>query len=375
MTEKIPITVFVGSYLSYSETFIYDQLRFQDRFEAHVCAYRKDKANQRFPYKNVTALNFIENLIYYNLNHSPVFDNTIKKSESTMIHAHFGTNGTLATGFAKRHKLPLAVTFHGHDVGGLSAEAKHSIRYGRYQKKVPEMFKQAGLLLPASTDLADRLISYGAPSEKIRVHRLGIDLNRFEPIRRNHGPLRVLCIGRFVPKKGFLYALGAFRRLHSENPEVRLTMVGAGPQIHAYKRYIKEHPGLRDAVHFAGVMTQDELKTLYASHDVLLAPSVTGSHGDVESGLLVLKEAAAMEMPGIGSRHGGIPEIIDHELSGFLAEEKDEVRLYHYLRELDRNYTLRVAMGKRARSLVEIRYNAIEQNHKLENHFIDLLNQ
>src|SRR5690606_32662362 len=60
---------------------------------------------------------------------------------------------------------------------------------------------------------------------------------------------------------------------------------------------------------------------------LVMTPSVTTASGDRESGVIVLKEAAATGLPTIGTRHGGIPEIIEHERTGLLVEERDEAQL------------------------------------------------
>jgi colanic acid/amylovoran biosynthesis glycosyltransferase len=54
---------------------------------------------------------------------------------------------------------------------------------------------------------------------------------------------------------------------------------------------------------------------------VVLTPSLTALQGDRESGVIVLKEAAATGLPAVATRHGGIPEIVEHERTGFLVLE------------------------------------------------------
>ena len=79
------------------------------------------------------------------------------------------------------------------------------------------------------------------------------------------------------------------------------------------------HHGCAGRVRFAGVLCHADVLEHMAEADLLIAPSVIAKDGDRESGLVVVKEAAARSVPTIGTRHGGIPEIIDDERTGFLV--------------------------------------------------------
>ena len=109
------------------------------------------------------------------------------------------------------------------------------------------------------------------------------------------------------------------------------------------------------------------------NHDILLAPSVTAKNGDKESGLLVLKEAMATGLATIGTFHGGLPEIIQHEQTGFLVQEKDIYGLYEYLKILVNDYTLREEFGKNGRAFIGANYDIEKQNALLESYFQDVI--
>jgi colanic acid/amylovoran biosynthesis glycosyltransferase len=375
MSSAIPISVFVGSYLPYSETFIYDQVRFQSKFQAQILAYRANKARSQFPYAKVKILNPAEGLWYYFFGNSPSFSRSISNHKSQLLHAHFGTNGAYAAKFADKMHLPLVVTFHGHDVAGLAHENKWTFRYFRYHVSAKRLLKITRLFLPASKDLADDLIQkYHVPADKIRVHRLGIDLDKFRYVQRPVRPPSILMVGRFVEKKGFEYGLLVFARLFKENINLRLSIVGAGKLFGEYQKIIREH-GLENAVSFPGILSSEDLETVMEEHDILLAPSVTAKNGDKESGLLVLKEAAATGMAAIGTIHGGIPEIIQHEKTGFLVREKSVEELYRYLKIMVNDFSLRKEFGEKGRKLVEAHFNTRTQNVLLESHFDEVLGQ
>lgn len=369
----MPLGLFVGSYLSYSETFIYDQLRHQRRFRALVCGYRRDPAAARFPYDPVVTLDLPERLRYLVMGQSPTFSRRLRAHGTRVVHAHFGTNGAYAAPFARALGVPLAVTFHGHDVGGLLPSARLSPRYLRYRPLAGAMLRQAAALLCASAELADILIGRcDAPRERVLVHRLGVDTTRFAFTDRPDRPPTALMVGRLVEKKGFRYGLEAVAKVRREVPELRAVVVGEGPEGPRL-RALAEQLGLTDAVTFKGALTADGVHKAMLEADVLLAPSVVGKRGDRESGVIVLKEAGATGLVTLGSWHGGIPEIIDHEETGFLVKERDVDALAHHLSLLVRDPALRARLGRAARARMERDYDTARQNARLEEILAGLL--
>ena len=359
--------VFVGSYLPYSETFIYDQLRNHIRYKPTVYAYKRGGGHARFPFSDVIALKGFERMQYRVIGQSKRFDQHLHRNRPALLHAHFGTNGVYAVPFARRHGLPLIVSFHGHDVPGLIGRNRFRPRYARYAAFSASMLNKAQLMLPASQDLADKLVrDIGAPPDKIHVLRLGIDLDTFrvsETNRFEHPS--VLMVGRFVEKKGHLYGFRIFARALKAIPEARLIVVGDG---NLKKEYLREVAalGIQHAVQFRGALRHEEVCQVMVRSHVFLCPSVIAKNGDVESGVIVVKEAGACGLPTIGTRHGGIPEILEDEVTGFITEERDVKTSAALLTELLKNRSLREKMGAAARSHIENHYDIKKQIAELE---------
>jgi glycosyltransferase involved in cell wall biosynthesis len=357
--------MFVGTWLPYSETFIYDQVQHQSRFRATAFARRRGGAPERFPYEHVVSLGPIERKLYEFWRIAPTFSRQLRAIGAKAAHAHFGTNGVLAMPFARALGIPLAVTFHGYDVGALLPQNKYTSTYFRYQRQAPAMFDYASLLLCASQELADMLLELGAPESKIVVHRLGIDLGRWNVAERSDGPVSVLMIGRLVEKKGMEYGIRAFAQVRRDHPDIRLRIVGEGPlgdELRALVRSLE----VEDAVTFVGVLASEEVAAELARAHALLAPSVVAANGDRESGVIVIKEAGATGLPTIGTRHGGIPEIIDHETTGFLVPERDADALAIHLRTMIEDPAARARMGAAARAQMEDKYDTVRQNARFE---------
>src|SRR5690606_10935797 len=99
---------------------------------------------------------------------------------------------------------------------------------------------------------------------------------------------------------------------------------------------------------------------------VFCMPSVTVPSGEVETLGVVFLEAMAMQIPPVSFRSGGIPEVVLHGETGFLAEERDIEALAHYLTVLLQQPELRNRMGEAGRRRVEQEFNLETQNAKLE---------
>lgn len=284
---------------------------------------------------------------------------------SDVYHCHFGPVGALVAEVREVLPVdaPLVTSIHGFDI--TSHVAIHGERF--YDR----LFARGDLLLPVSDHWRDRLLELGAPADRVRVHRMGVDLTFWEHIDRPPSPGRtfhVLSVGRFVEKKGFDDGLRAVAALRDQGVAVRYTLVGEGPLRSALQREASRL-GLGESVAFVGALARDRLRQHLGQADVLLAPSRTASNGDQEGIPVVLMEAMATGMPVVASRHSGIPELVRNEESGLLADERDIHVLGTHLRRLAADPDLRVAIGRRARRLVERQHDQERLTEELVGHY------
>ncbi|HOX06251.1 MAG TPA: glycosyltransferase family 4 protein [Planctomycetota bacterium] len=130
--------------------------------------------------------------------------------------------------------------------------------------------------------------------------------------RRRGAARNFLCMGTLSPQKGFGDAVRAFRRL--ELPDARLTVAGQGPLLEQLRA---EAAG--DArIAFPGFVGGDAKQELIERADVLLVPSICH-----ENSPMVVHEAFARGVPAIGSRIGGIPELVLEGRTGMLFAPGD----------------------------------------------------
>lgn len=361
------VALFANTFVAWSETFLWDEVRHHRRWEVDVFTCRRENAD-RFPWDRV----HVGGPLYAKTTLSPAFDRRFRSGRYQLVHAHFGPGGLYALPYARRHRLPLVVTFHGYDVPLLGSWERLRPQYWTYALLGPRVLRAMTLGLCASAELRELLVELGVPPERLLVHRLGVDLAAFAPAPRPRGgPAEVAMVGRFAEKKGFAYGVRAFHRAigggeaKSGGAAAHLTIAGGGPGEARLRRLVDEL-GLNDRVTFAGVLAPAEVRTLLARTDVLLAPSVVPPDGDRESGVIVVKEACACGAVPVATWHGGIPEIVEDGVTGFLVPERDVDGLARRLTRLLDDRKLRARMAAAARTKMEREYDVRRQVGRLE---------
>lgn len=151
----------------------------------------------------------------------------------------------------------------------------------------------------------------------------------------------IVYAGVLIPRKGVHHLLNAFAQFN--HPRARLHLVGGAENV-GYARSLREQAqalGIGDRVHFAGEVSQRELAAYFAAARVMVLPSLSEGLGRV------VVEAMLLGTPVIGSRVGGIPDMIRQAENGLLVEAGNEAEL---TAALQRIYQADVAaMGASAR--------------------------
>ncbi len=379
---KPSIVIFRDTFAAYSETFVYETIRKYENFTPFV--FTKKRINHNlFPFDNV----FVPGNLKGRKLEAWLFAKGIKSSAIArqfahiapkLAHAHFGQSGILALPYIKKFRVPLVVSLHGNDVGTLLGNQKLKPTNWVYWLSLRRLVRGTSLFLAASNELKDRFVELGCPAEKIRVHRLGIDLSLFKSHPRpaaSEKTVTIMMIGRLVEKKGFEYGIRAFAETVKQLTTAGITMkiVGSGPLEHKLKALVARI-GLSENVTFVGTLSHEQIRdALKNTADILLAPSVVARNKDRDSGLMVAKEAAACSLPVIGSRHGGIPDIIDDGKTGYLVPERDFRLLAERLAQLVTDENLRRHLGQAARAKMEKEYDIDEHVAQLESIYLELI--
>jgi len=155
----------------------------------------------------------------------------------------------------------------------------------------------------------------------------------------------VVYAGVLIPRKGVHHLINAFARVVAEFPEAKLIIIGR-PENSEYADSLKrqvDRMGLNEVVEFVNELPQVELARRMARGCVFVLPSLSEALGRV------VVEAMATGVPVIGSKVGGIPEMIKDGQNGFLVPPGDEETLAERLRWVFAHPEEAKRMGERAK--------------------------
>lgn len=287
-----------------------------------------------------------------------------------IIHCHFGPMGIFGA-FLKAVGIKgrLVVTFHAHDLTVTVAREGRGVYRG--------LFQIADLLMPISDHWKHKLIELGCAPQKIVVHRMGVDTERFRFAARVYPhvePMKLLTVSRLVEKKGVEYGIRALAIVLQTHPEwsIHYDIVGEGP-LRSQLEAVVGGLGLRRQVSFLGPRSHEEVQELMMQDHMFLLPSVTSEDGDQDGIPVVLMEAMATGLPVLSSLHSGIPELVIDGQSGFLVPERDVNALAERLGHLIQHPEIWPDMGRAGRAMVEQHYNIYKLNRRLEEIYEALL--
>ena len=355
-------------FLNLTMTWIYGQIRHHRRYRPVVLT-QEARNTESFPVDRLhdvaqwpLAVRLVHRGIRRLTGQYSFYYPVILRERAALIHAHFGQEGYRCLDARRRAGLPLVTTFY-----GLDASALPNIR--TWRRRFRRLFQEGRVFLAEGPHLAERLAEIGCPAEKVRVHKLGVDLSAipFRPGRNlQEGAQVILMCGSFREKKGFSCGVRAFHRILDRHPSSRLHIIGDGPLKGEIEATVREL-GLEDRTSFLGLLTHPEyLKHLLGCH-VLLHPSLTASDGDTEGGAPVtIIEALASGAPVVSTLHADIPAVAPDGRCALLAPERDVEGLAERLDALLSDDALRQRLGEAGRRHVEEHHDAVKQGERLE---------
>ena len=299
---------------------------------------------------------------------------TTKKAH--ILHSHFGNAGWVDIGALHRKNIKHVVTFYGLDVNMLPQQEPVWLR--RYA----QLFSTADLFLCEGPYMAEAIHQLGCPKDKIKVHHLGVEVERikFEPRKWGKNKVcHILIAGSFREKKGITYALKALK-IFSETNYVKITIIGdannseSGRDEKANIFQTIEDEKLSSQVTLLGYQPYDVLlQEAYKNH-IFLSPSVTAKDGDTEGGAPVsIIEMMASGMIVVSSYHCDIPNVITDGCTGLLAEERDVDGLVDKLNWLVSNPESWLHIQENARKHVETYFDTTVQGESLAAIYRELL--
>jgi glycosyltransferase involved in cell wall biosynthesis len=205
-----------------------------------------------------------------------------------------------------------------------------------YLYKYKKTYDKVDLFIAPSQYMKDMCVDFGIDPNRIRVLNNFIDPEKFRYIEKCETGDYLLYFGRLSWEKGVYTLISAMKELKDE----KLKIVGSGPEYQNLKKSI-ESEGLDDRVELCGPKYGEELKKILNCSKAVILPSIWP-----ENYPYTLLEALSCGKPIIASNTGGIPEIVEDGVSGFLFEPGNSADLavkINQLKNLDQDKLAKTA--------------------------------
>ena len=261
-----------------------------------------------------------------------------------VAHAHFWMSGLATVSAAQQTGVPVVHTYHALGIvkrrhqGDKDTSPAQRIGYER------AVGRAVDAVVSQCRDETAELLRMGVPANRIALIPSGVDHDRFTPDGhaepREPGRPRILSVGRFVERKGFLDLVRALPAV----PEAECVIVGGAPgdPLAGRLRELAAELGVADRLRLVGAVKPGDMARWYRSADVLAATPWYEPFG------LTPLEAMACGVPVVGTAVGGLRDTVVDGLTGDLVPPRDPRALGLALRRLLRDPVRRLAYGSAA---------------------------
>ncbi len=274
-----------------------------------------------------------------------------------LLHVHYAIPHSVSAMLARQmlaagprsQRLPFVTTLHGTDITLVGLDRSY-LSITRYS------IEQSDGVTAISNYLRDRTQRVFDVKNRIEVIYNSVNCDVYfrnpavqDTMRAEYAPnnQKVLVhLSNFRPVKRLTDVIEIFDRVHKQIPS-RLLLIGDGPD-RSVAEWLAVQKGIHDDVLFLG--KQDQIYDKLSICDIMLLPSELESFG------LAALEAMACEVVPISTRAGGVPEVIDHGSTGYLADVGDVETMARYAIDLLSDEQRLREMGKRGRAVAMDRF-------------------
>lgn len=301
----------------------------------------------------------------------------IHKRDVDIAHVHFDIppNPMIGVNYAKKHKIPLVLTYHGDWVSNYGGTFRNYAVQFSNTYLVDKLLEQSTVIISPSSHYIQESRFLKKYSHKVVCIPNGVNIEDFEVtyskeqcrsitgLPQNHRI--IIFMGYLAPHKGPEFLLEAVYRLIQKQSDVLLVFMGTGILFKELKD-LTHQLGLDNHVVFLGHISDKNFKAMVLkAADIFCLPSL------YECFPLVILEAMASGLPVIASNISGIPELITHGKNGLLCQPGNSSELEEAINYLLENDTTRKEMGILNRILIK-NYSWDEIASKTEKLYSDI---
>ena len=235
-------------------------------------------------------------------------------SPGTHLHAHFaGMAARTAYWIKQFFNVPFSFTAHANDIF-----VPRSFAIG-----LDRLVDTASAVI-TETDYAANYLRERFPRSAAKIERVynGIDVTNFARANFDAPIPLILSVGRLIEKKGFTDLIEACRLLRDSGREFRCEIIGDGPLQNDLQAQIVR-AGLEPRITLVGSQSQEKIHERLAAAHLFVLPCVKDAAGGSDNLPTVIAEAMAAGLPVVSTSIAGIPEMVEHNVTGELVPPND----------------------------------------------------
>jgi L-malate glycosyltransferase len=294
----------------------------------------------------------------------------IRSEQLDILHVHYAIPHAVCAVLAREMSgtnIKIVTTLHGTDITILGEDLalKTAMQYG---------IEKSDIVTAVSSSLKKETYEKVETTKEIETIYNFVDENIFKV--RDAGHLKadfgigenervLIHVSNFRKIKRIQDVVETFYQVRAQMP-VKLLLVGDGPERRRISDYVQNSPYKEDIL-FLG--KQENVEELFAISDVKLLLSEKESFG------LVLLEAMACGVPGVGTNVGGIPEVIDHGENGFIAPLGDITAIANYVLQILKDDETLLSFRKNALHAVAEKFHSTKIVTQYEDLYVQLVEE
>lgn len=264
------------------------------------------------------------------------------------LHAHFaGMAARTAHWVNQFFGIPYSFTAHANDI----------FAPRDFVVSLPKLIETAAAVVTVS-DYAMRDLKTRFPASAGKIHRVynGVDFSRFHPPDPGSGTPAIVSIGRLIEKKGFGDLINACALLTSRRRAFICKIIGEGPLEETLRAQIAS-ADVKGCVRLIGPQTQAQIALRLAHATIFVLPCTREADGGMDNLPTVIMEAMAAGLPVISTPLGGIPEMVEHDVTGELVPERDPPAICGAIERLISDPERARRLGDRGRQIAKEKFS------------------
>lgn len=280
----------------------------------------------------------------------------IKKVQPDIVHVHSRRGADIWGGLAGR-------------LSGVKTILSRRVDNPESRLVVKAKYRLFDKIIVISRKIGEVLLKEGIAPEKIACVPSAVDFLKYQQtceykwfyqefnLAQDVKPIGV--IAQFIPRKGHTYVLDALPAIIQEHPKAHFIFFGKGPLENEMQRLIQEK-GLQQHVTFAGF--RNDLDQILPCLYMLVHPALMEGLG------VCLLQAAAAGLPLVATNVGGIPEIVQHGVNGYLLPAANKIKISQAVNSLLADRVMAAEFGKKGREMVKKNFSIpamVNGNYKL----------